>query len=474
MNTLIGRSNEIKSLQNYYDSNQAEFIAVYGRRRVGKTFLISQMFDGRIDFETSGVLMGSREDQFSAFNQSLKQIGYEGTYIHVWMEAFFALEQLLTPRLSDNKRHVIFIDELPCFDISGTRFVVALGHFWNSFVSKHPNLMLIVCGSATSWIITNIIDNHGGLHNRITHELYVAPFTLAQTEQYFHSRGFTWDRLAMLQLYMVLGGIPYYLSLLDRTDSVVSAIDRLLFSPNGELHNEYNRLIASLFTNPEPYIDIIRTLALHREGLSRDELAAELQKSDGGNLTKQLDNLLKCDFISYNRVRGKKINKSGGIYTLADFFMLFYHTFMEQGTTDEKYWSHNMISAKTNSFWGLGFERVCMAHIRQIKRALGIDGIGSEYYSWRSKDKQERAQIDLLIERADRIINLCEIKYGTTPYLIDKNEDMKFRIRQAVFVHQTGTKYGIMPTFITTYGLAKNAYSSNILSEITMDDLFKE
>lgn len=474
MNKLIGRGDEIKSLQNYYESEQAEFVAIYGRRRVGKTFLISHVFEDKIDFETSGVLLGSKEEQFAAFNQSLKRIGYEGPFIHVWMDAFFALEQLLAPRLEDNKRHVIFIDELPCLDISGTRFVVALGHFWNSFVSKHTNLMLIVCGSATSWMITNIIDNHGGLHNRITHELYVSPFTLAQTEQYFITRGFAWDRLALLQIYMVFGGIPYYLSLINKEDSVSSAIDRLLFSPKGELHNEYNRLLASLFSNPEPYIDIVRELALHREGLTRQELVLKLKKSNGGNITKQLESLHKCDFITYNRVRGKKISKSGGIYTLADFFMIFYHTFMEQGTTDARFWSHNLISAKTNSFWGLAFERVCMTHIPQIKRALGIDGIATEYYSWRSKSTEERAQIDLLIERADRIINLCEVKYSTTPYLIDKSEDLKFRMRQAVFVNQTKTRYGIIPTFITTYGLAKNAYSSNVLAQITMDDLFKE
>lgn len=306
MNKLIGRGDEIKSLQNYYESEQAEFIAIYGRRRVGKTFLISQVFEDKIDFETSGVLLGSKEEQFAAFNQSLKRIGYEGPFIHVWMDAFFALEQLLASRLEDNKRHVIFIDELPCLDISGTRFVVALGHFWNSFVSKHTNLMLIVCGSATSWMITNIIDNHGGLHNRITHELYVSPFTLAQTEQYFITRGFVWDRLALLQIYMVFGGIPYYLSLINKEDNVSSAIDRLLFSPKGELHNEYNRLLASLFSNPEPYIDIVRELALHREGLTRQELVLKLKKSNGGNITKQLESLHKCDFITYNRVRGKK------------------------------------------------------------------------------------------------------------------------------------------------------------------------
>ena len=470
--TLIGRTNEVTLLQSYAKSEQAEFIAMYGRRRVGKTFLISNMFANMIVFETSGIIHGSSEDQFAAFNQSLRRIGYTGSYTKTWMDAFFALEQTLTPKLNPNKRQVIFIDELPCLDVHRTNFVTSLGHFWNSWVSKHDNLMLVVCGSATSWMVDNIVNNHGGLHNRITHSMHLHPFNLAQCEQYFQARGMTWDRQAIMQAYMVFGGVPYYMSLIQPSESVTEAIDRLLFSAQGELREEYHRLFSSLFTNPEPYMMIVRALANHRYGLTRDELAEYLGKSDGGGLTKLLDNLVKCDFIHYHRVRTKKINKTGGYYVLSDSFVQFYHTYLDAKTNDEHYWSHNLLSPKTNTFYGLAFERVCMAHIPQIKKAIGIDQIGTEYYSWRSTDKEQKAQIDLLIERADRIINLCEIKYSYLPYTINKEEDLKFRTRQAVFVNQTGIKLGIQPIYISPYGLTKNAYSSSIPKVITMDDLF--
>ena len=443
---LIGRTNEKALLQSYVGSQQAEFIAMYGRRRVGKTFLISNIFADMIVFETSGIIHGSSEDQFAAFNHSLRKIGYTGLYTNTWMDAFFALEQTLTPKIKEDQRQVIFIDELPCLDVRSTRFVVALGHFWNSWVSKHNNLMLVVCGSATSWMVDNVVNNHGGLHNRITHSMHLHPFNLAQCEEYFQARGMAWDRQSIMQAYMVFGGVPYYLSLIKPSESVAEAIDRLLFSPQGELREEYRRLFSSLFSNPEPYMTIVRALANHRYGLTRDELAEHLGKSDGGGLTKLLDNLEKCDFICYHRVRLKKINKTGGYYALSDSFVQFYHTYLDTPSNDEHYWSHNLLSPKTNTFFGLAFERVCMSHIPQIKKAIGIDQIGTEYYSWRSTDKEQKAQIDLLIERADRIINLCEIKYSNLPYTITKDADLKFRTRQAAFVNQTGIRYGIQAT----------------------------
>ena len=468
---IIGREAEVALLNNYASSNRPEFVAVYGRRRVGKTYLITQTLESQMIFETSGVIMGEKEDQFAAFNQSLRRIGYEGPSLTKWMDAFFALEQLLSPRIADGKRHIIFIDELPCLDTQGGRFVVALGHFWNSWVSRHSNLMLIVCGSATSWMVDNIVDNKGGLHDRITHTLHLHPFSLVQCELFLRAYRITWDKLTMLQAYMVFGGIPYYLSLIAPGESLVMAIDRLLFSKQGELRNEYKRLFASLFKHPDPYMNIVQTLAQHRYGLTRNEIASTMKISDGGKLSKQLENLEKCDFISYYRTRTTKVNKSGGIFMLSDFFTQFYHSFMVN-ESDEQFWTHHFRSPRVNTYFGLSYERVCMAHVPQIKKALGIDQIGTEYYSWRSNDPNQRAQIDLIIERADRLINLCEIKYSEATYTVDKSEDLKLRMRQAAFVDQTGTRYGIMPTFITTYGLTPNGYAGAILHQVSMNDLF--
>lgn len=469
---IIGRKEEIRQLQAYCESGRPEFIAVYGRRRIGKTFLIDEFFHYQYSFSVSGVLDGSPTEQITAFTQALRKIGYQGDMPQSWMNAFFILSELLETRLSENQRCTIFIDELPCFDTPRSGFIQAFSHFWNTWGQKHPQVLLIVCGSATTWMIKNIIDSHGGLHNRITHEIHLRPFTLNETESMLQSMQIHWDRLSILQIYMIMGGIPYYLSLLQKGESIVQAIDRLYFSAHANLQSEYKRLFASLFREPEPYLEIMRILSTSRKGITREEMIKALGKKDNGHLSEYLQNLIKCDFIRYYFVKTKKIRKTNGFYQLTDFFTIFHNTFLTRPINDEHYWSHNLQTPLMNTWLGLAFERVCMAHIPQIKRCLGIDRIGTEYYSWRSKTSENGSQIDLLIERADRIINLCEIKYSATPYSIDKSEEMKLRIRQSDFAEETGTKYAIFPTMITTYGIRKNAYSGYIQAEVTLDDLF--
>jgi hypothetical protein len=334
--------------------------------------------------------------------------------------------------------------------------------------------MLIVCGSATTWMVKNIIDSYGGLHNRITHEMHLHPFSLNETEQMLQSMQINWDRLSILQIYMAIGGIPYYLSLLNKGESVTQAIDRLFFSENATLNTEYKRLFSSLFKVPEPYLEIIKILATNKKGISREDIVKALNKNDNGHLTEYLKNLIKCDFVRYYYVKTKKVKKTDGLYQLVDFFTIFHNTFLTRPITDEHFWTHNLQTPLINTWLGLAFERVCMAHIPQIKRALGIDRIATEYYSWRSKESENGAQIDLLLERADRVINLIEIKYSNAPYTLTKEEDMKIRTRQSDFVTETGTKHAIFPTIITTFGLRENKYSGLIQSEITLDDLFKE
>lgn len=469
---IIGRQEEIRQLQAYYESGKSEFIAVYGRRRIGKTFLIDEFFQYKYSFSVSGVLEGTHTEQMIAFTQALRKIGYHGEMPNSWMEAFFSLSELLEETLSETQRCVIFIDELPCFDTPRVGFIQAFSHFWNTWGQKHPQVLLIVCGSATTWMIKNIIDSHGGLHNRITHEIHLHPFTLNETEAMLQSMGIIWDRLSILQLYMIMGGVPYYLSLLHKGESVAQTIDRLFFSANAGLQSEYKRLFFSLFKEPEPYLEIMRILSASKKGVTREEIIKAFGKNDNGHISEYLQNLIKCDFIRYYFTKSKKIKKTNGLYQLTDFFTIFHNTFLTRPINDEHYWSHNIRTPLTNSWLGLAFERVCMAHIPQIKKSLGIDRIGTEYYSWRSKVSENGAQIDLLIERADRIINLCEIKYSSTPYMIDKTEDMKLRMRQSDFVTETGTKYTIFPTMISTYGIYPNAYSGNIQAEITLDDLF--
>lgn len=472
MGKLIGRNIEQRELRKYIDSEHAEFIAVYGRRRVGKTFLIREMFCTEFAFEVSGTIGGRRNEQMFNFMQSLRLYGYEEPQQPTtWNEAFDSLQRLLQPKV-ESERCILFFDELPCFDTPRAGFIKAFDHFWNGWASHYPNIKLIVCGSATSWMVDNIIDNHGGLHNRITHELHISPFTLAETEQYCTAYGFAWNRLSVLQTYMVLGGIPYYLSLLDNTQSPAQNIDRLLFREHGELYREYDRLFRSLFTSPDAYMTIIAALADNKQGMTREEIATKAKLANNGHLTKLLANLVNCDFIRQFNTKEKKIKANAHLYQLTDMFILFHHTFAKRPTTDPHYWSNMLGTTMMNSWLGLAFERVCMLHIPQIKQALGISGIHTEYYSWRSKQSSPAAQIDIIIERADQMINLCEVKYSEYPYTINKNEEARMRTRMGVFCNETACRKGILPTFITTFGLNRNTHSGMIINEVTMDDLF--
>lgn len=481
---MVGRLQELADLKRYFESGKAEFIALYGRRRVGKTYLVNQFFDSRFAFSITGVMDGDKSEQMAAFAQGLRNMGYSGRVPNRWIEAFYLLQNILEQKIQNDERCVLFIDELPCFDTPKAGFVKALGHFWNGWAQNHKQIMLVVCGSATSWMMKNIIDNHGGLHNRITHEMHIHPFTLFETEQMLRSNSVQWDRLAIMQIYMALGGIPYYLEMLRPEDSVPTAIDRLFFGRTATMADEYDRLFKSLFSDATPYLEILRVLAREKQGITRDEILRRTQMTDNGHFSAYLNNLIKCDFIRYYYVKNKKIKKNDGLYQLIDMLAIFYNTFLTQPVTDEHFWSNHIGTPLINNWYGLAFERVCMVHIPQIKHALGIDRIGVEYYSWRSIDVESsadqsgenkptrRAQIDLVLERADRIINLCEMKYSSSEFSIDKDEDLKLRNRQGAFVSYTNTRYAVVPIMVSTYGMKTNKYSGGICQQVTMDDLF--
>ncbi len=468
---IIGRNKEIKELNDIYGSGKPEFIALHGRRRVGKTYLIDQKYGNEFSFKVTGILEGSLHEQMAAFVLALREIGYQGSMPSTWLDAFSRLQELLNFKLKKGKRSVIFIDELPCFDTHKSGFIKALGHFWNNWCSVHPEVMLIVCGSATTWMIRNLIDSHGGLHNRITHEFHIRPFTLSETEKYLEAKGILWDRLSILQIYMALGGIPYYLDLLQARESCAQGIDRLFFSPDAKLRNEFKRLFSSLFRNPEGHVSIINALCKKKSGLTREEIANELGLQNNGHLSKILDDLVQCDFVRYYRTRGDKIKKNGGIYQLVDFFVMFQNQFVGR-TTDPHFWSHHLNTPPVNNWMGLAFERVCYSHIEQVKVALGIDKIATEYYCWRHQEDGSGVQVDLIIERADRVFNVCEIKYCDHEYSLQKGEDLKVRNRVGMFKELVAKRRTVMPTLITTFGLKDNSYASAIPVTVCLDELF--
>ena len=467
---FIGRNIEIQQLDNIMASGKAEFVAIYGRRRVGKTFLIQEYFHNDFAFSATGIIDGSRDEQFFSFTTSLIHAGYVGRQPKTWLEAFEMLKTIMEKKKVKNGRRVIYIDELPCFDTLRSGFVRALGYFWNTWASLHNDVILIVCGSATAWMVDNIIDNHGGLHDRITHSIYLQQFSLAETEAYLQSLGIHWPRHTIVETYMILGGIPYYISLFNKKESLAQNIDRIYFRKNSELALEYRRLYGSLFRQPELYLSIVEALGKSKQGLTRNEIAQALKIQSSGTLTKHLDNLVSCDIVRryVTKVNGKP-KTNDAYYQLVDLFTLFHLTFAKKLTTDD-YWEQRVNTPTLNTWQGLAFEHVCLAHIKQIRHALGLDRIAVEYYSWRN-DKP-KAQVDLIIERADRLVNLCEIKYTHAEYTISADDDKDMRSHVASFASRTKNKCGILPTWITPYGLADNAYSADIQYEVTMDDLF--
>ena len=473
MNTIIGREQEIKKLSAAVDRVRPEFIALYGRRRVGKTFLINQMFRNQFAFKMTGVIEGTLKDQFTAFVDAMNDYGFDvPEQPKDWMQAFIMLKNALKKKVNNGEQCIVFIDELPAMDAEGSNVAGAVGYFWNNWASQYDNFVFIICGSATSWMITNVIDSKGGLHDRITVEMPIHPFTLKETEQYLEYQHFLWNRQMVLQAYMIFGGIPYYLSLLDKEESLVQNVDRLFFSQDIQMRREFRRLFNTLYKNPDKYIDIIKALNKSRKGLTREEIASELKCSNNGHLGKQLEDLVCCDLIRKNIVREKEIKRKDAIYQLCDFFSLFYLTFIERAEVEQQYWSHHINTPEVNSWMGLTYERICMAHIQQIKHSLHLDTISTLSYSWRSKTSTPAAQIDIIIERADKIVNICEVKYCQGEYNLDKDEYERINKRKNAFIQETGLRHTPWLTMITTEGVARGKYSEMIQTQVTLDDLF--
>jgi len=467
---IIGREKEQQLLNACMESGQAEFIAIYGRRRIGKTFLVKQLYEDRFDFYMTGIFEGSLQDQLLIFNQALCQ--YADIYyppVTTWYEAFIQLRQYLSGL--KKQQVLVFIDELPWLDTPRSNFIKALELFWNSWGSSQDRLKLIVCGSATTWMTNKLIGDKGGLHNRITRQIYLAPFTLHETEEYLKSKKIVWNRFQIIELYMILGGTPYYLSMLQNRLTLAQNIDELFFSATGELRKEYDFLFRSLFNDSNKYKNVIELLSEKNKGMTRKEIVEALKISDGGSLTQILDNLCHCDFIRPYYAFGKK--ERDVIYQLVDLYTLFYLKFVKgYHGYEEHYWSL-MAETPSHRAWSeYAFEQVCLHHITQIKKAIGISGVLSNVCSWTGKDETGGAQIDMIIDRRDQIINLCEMKYTDDVYEITKTYMDKMTWRKNLFRKITKTKKALHLTMITTYGLKQNAYSGLIQSEVRMDDLF--
>ena len=471
---LIGRTKEKQLLVDALHEEYSQFIAVYGRRRVGKTFLIREAYDYTFDFQFTGAAKLTARKQLVRFRRALKEHGQKDTpELTNWGDAFSELKRLINGLKTGKK--VIFLDELPWMDAPRSGFLSELESFWNGWASARKDIVFVVCGSSTSWMVKKIIKNKGGLHNRLSHRISLKPFPLGLCEQLAQSRGLVFSRKQLLEAYMVFGGVPYYWSLLQKGASVTQEIDRLIFSPDGELNDEFEMLYASLFKKPEPYIRVIELLARKKMGMTRMELLAAGGFEDNGSFSDILKDLEWCGFIRSYSMMGYK--KKSDLFQLIDHYTLFYYEYIDGQRQGANYWKSMLGTPKYNTWCGLAFERTCLWHIDQIKKQLGISGILTNEYAWRCSGDESKnrrgVQIDLLIDRSDGIIDICEMKYSKEPYVISADYGRELQRKRDVLTEVTGTDSAVHTIMVTTDGVVHNEEWGEIQSEVNLDNLFE-
>ncbi len=477
MATIIGRKQEIEELMSLYDSDESQLVAVYGRRRVGKTFLVDEALKGKITFRHAGLSpvdeAGKKnllKDQLKHFYNSLRLHGMPKSKCpSSWLDAFYMLEEYLQEK-DDGARQVVFLDELPWMDTPRSGFMTAFEGFWNGWGCHRDNLMVVVCGSANSWILDNFINNHGGLYGRTKCSIKLRPFTFKESDDFFRSKGVLLSQYDVLQSHMVLGGIPYYLGYFKKGYSFAQNIDRLFWSDEGKLKDEFDRLFSSVFAKPEEMKHIVLALSKNRKGIPRNILAATLGVDADGAFSKQLKALIESDFIQ----KYKPFGESREYYKLTDPFCIFYCKFVKgNDSQDPYYWSDNQFSQSVISWRGFAFEDFCFRQAEAIKRALGISGVSTEISAWAfaGNDSADGSQTDLLIKRKDNIVNLCEMKFYSEEYAVDKTAYKKMLKRIDDLKEQLPARFKIHPTLVTTFGLKYNEYSGTFQRVLTLEDL---
>lgn len=476
MEQLVGRKKECEELEWAMNSNRSEFIMLYGRWRIGKTFLVRKFFNDEYAFHFVGAHRKSMQAQLDYFREALVRFSgnNELPKIKNWHTAFLQLQAYLECRTE--KRKVIFFDEMPWMDTQGGDFVSELEYFWASWVQNRDDIVFIACGSATTWMRERLEENQGGLHNRITHKIYLRPFYLNECRQYLSGRGFHWDDYQIMQCYMIFGGVPYYLSLLRPYLSLQENVDALIFHIGGDLSDEFGELYNALFRSADKYISIVRLLSTKREGFTRSDIELSTGLS-GGGLSKILDNLTRCDFIvAYNQFGNKKKDM---LYRLCDFYTLFYFKYVDgNNTRDEQYWQHHFADRNVETWEGFSFEELCIRHLPQIKKGLGISGVATETSAWRfvpkKGDNRRGTQVDLVIKRVDKIVHLCEMKFSEKNFYITKDYEKLLADRRDTFMDVTDSGRGVVITFITPKGLTQGIHNGVVHSSLTASDLFAE
>ncbi|MBC7890212.1 MAG: AAA family ATPase [Ferruginibacter sp.] len=475
MEKIIGRDKEQGIFSKILESAEPELVAVYGRRRVGKTFLIRNVFEKQIAFEFSGIHNASLELQLENFGGAMSKVaGLPLAKPGTWLQAFNMLTDYLTPVIKKG-RQIIFFDEFPWINTPRSGFMQAFENFWNTWASRQPNLVVVICGSAAAWMIQKVINNRGGLHNRVTRKIRLLPFTLAETAAFLRERKINLDQYQLLQLYMVMGGIPQYLKEVETGESAIQVIDRTCFTKDGLLFEEFKNLFLSVFDDATYHMEVIRALAKKGVGLTRNGIIEASKLSSGGGTTQILEELTESGFIT-PYIPFDRTSKDS-IYKLTDEYSHFYVKFIENSKfAGPGTWSRFTAGTSWKSWSGTAFESVCMKHGLQLKRSLGIESVHTEISMWRYRPQtgEQGAQIDLLIDRQDQCINVCEIKFSIDEYEISKKYANELENKLKVFRGNTKTRKTLFLTMVTTYGV-KNLLNCPglVQKEIKMDALFK-
>lgn len=468
MSKVIGRKTEINTLQLAINSGKSELIAIYGRRRVGKTFLIRETYKREMIFEVSGIPDGSYNQQLINFFHKIIEKSSKFKKRNApkdWLEAFNLLGEYISGLKSLEKK-VVFIDELPWMHTPKSNFISLFSHFWNDYCSKRDDLVVVICGSAASFMINKVINDKKGLHNRISYPIRLLPFNLVETEMFLKSKKINLGRYDYLQIYMAIGGIPHYLDKIVPGDSVATAIDRLCFRTGGLLVDEFNVVFASLFENSSNHVKIVEFLGASKKGLTREEIVSKTGLSSGGSLTRTINELSESGFISEYKPFHKI--KKDSFYRLSDEYSLFFIKYIKNNSDNS--WTTLNNSRSYISWSGLAFEAVCLKHISQIKKALGIGGVSANSSSWRNAN----AQIDLVIDRSDNCINLCEMKFSISEFTISKDYKDSLLNKKSEFYKELTSRKNVFITMVTTFGVKINQNSSDSMdNQVTMDALFE-
>lgn len=472
MEAVIGRDEEKTILTEALLTDSAELIAVFGRRRIGKTYLIRNHYKDYLKFELTGIHDASLKEQLHNFSRSLQEsagLTYRPSDPASWLEAFEMLSDHLK-KIVRKSPVVILIDELPWLCTPRSGFLQAFGHWWNTSASRIPQLKVVICGSAASWMIRQVINDRGGLHNRVTRRIRLLPFTLHETKAFLEYQRVKLDDFQVLQLYMAMGGVPHYLKHVQKGQSAAQIVDKLFFSKQGILKTEFSGLYRSLFANASNHEAVVRALARKPEGLNRAEIIAACGFTTGGWTTALIEELEQSGFITQYIPFGR--TQRDAIYKLSDEYSLFYLKFVEPAkSVGPGSWLRIARTARFHSWAGFAFEAVCQKHVDQIKKALGISGVYTETSAWRYTGG---AQIDMLLDRADHCINLCEMKFSEMHFTISKKYAAELDRKVQVFREQTGTRKSIFLTMVSSYGTVENEYYlGRVVTQLTMADLFK-